>query len=193
MDGKCHQFQNYLHSSGMMKALKEALASLFRLESWPANPIDFVCHNLLSEQNETVASLTNELEELRNKVQYLRNIVPEEEFREKKIHDEKRKNIEEVNKISEEHESEIVLIQPVNDINQDSKESDQETILMIEELDRKVSQEDEKSDQIPKRESEKLSEINGSNSLKNESEIRVKQPISNRWNKNRKNRKNRRE
>lgn len=96
-------------------------------------------------------------------------------------------------KISEEHESEIILIHPGNDIKQESKESDQETILVIEELDQKLSQEDEKSDQIPKRESEKLSEINGSNSLKNESEIRVKQPISNRWNKNRKNRKNRRE
>lgn len=177
MDGKCDQFHKYLHSTGAMKALIDALASLFRLESWPANPVDFICQHLSFEQNVTTASLTNELEELRI-------IVPEEELKED-MYDEIRELIGEMNENSVEHEADTILMPKSNDDNQDSKESDQETI--------QLSQEDNESDQISK-------EINGPNSNESKQEVeveesgtQVKKQITGQRNKSRKKRKNKKQ
>lgn len=151
MDEKCNQFQKYLHSSGTLKALKEALTSLFRLESWPANPLEFICQKLSSNQNE--------LAELREEVQYLQNIVPDEELR-GDIHDEIGKMSGEVSEHSDEHELDI-LIPPGNDVNQDSKGSDQEETQMV-----------SQSDEISKRENEELNKNSGQNTDKPKQEVK---------------------
>lgn len=159
MDGRCDQFQKYLHSSGAIKAIIDALVSLYYLESWPENPIDFICRELPSEQNEIIASLTNELEDLQKELQYQR--IPGEEF----IDD---TNVEisniagEASGDTDEHEAEVNLISSNSDVDQKNKESGQEIIQLPEE---QVSQEDKES-------IEKPNEINedGSNILDPEQE-----------------------
>lgn len=195
MDEKCDEFKSYLHSSGAMKALKEALASVYRLESWPANPIDFICQNLPCEQNETIAGLTNELEELRKIVEYLRSTVPKKESNEN-LPDEESKDIGiKVNENSNEHEPEIVLVSLSSDVERESEKDDPEAIEVAVELNQTTSQEDDETDQILVQEVDKQNELNDPNLHASEQKINEtdesnKKSTQNR-NKNRKNRKNR--
>ena len=177
MDTKSDEFIAYLHSTDTINALKEALASLYRLESWPANPIEFICQKLSSEESVTMASLANELDDLRKEE------LPEEDLGEN-LNDEIKEDIEKANEKSGD-ESEMILIRPDNDAsdNQENEgvdqESIQESILIVEDLD----QEEE-----PVNQEDKTSENEKSNELEQEVKepgISMKKPI-NRLNKNRK-------
>lgn len=65
MDESCEHSLNYLHSSSSINALKEALESLYRLDVWPANPTDCICHNFPCGENETIVCSATEINELR--------------------------------------------------------------------------------------------------------------------------------
>lgn len=80
MDEACDNFRTYLASSGTSEALIVALTNLYRMGKRPNNPIEFIRQNLPPVHEETIASLTAELQALRKDCENLRKMLPKEEL-----------------------------------------------------------------------------------------------------------------
>lgn len=78
MEEACTNFRAYLHSSGVSEALSMALLSLYKLSKKPTNPIEYIRQNLPPVQAETIASLTNNLEDLKKDIQKLKKMLPKD-------------------------------------------------------------------------------------------------------------------
>lgn len=78
MEEACTNFRAYLHSSGVSEALSMALLSLYKLSKKPTNPIEYIRQNLPPEQAETIAGLTNQLEDLKKDIEKLKKMLPKE-------------------------------------------------------------------------------------------------------------------
>lgn len=78
MEEACNQFRSYLHSSGVADALAASLTSLYQLKKKPENPVEFIRQNLPPTQEETISGLTNELAELTNDIDKLREMLPKD-------------------------------------------------------------------------------------------------------------------
>lgn len=79
MEEACNSFRTYLNSSGIGEALETTLTALFQMKTWPANPMEFIRQNLPPAQNETTASLSAELIDLRKDIENLRKMMPKED------------------------------------------------------------------------------------------------------------------
>lgn len=78
MEEACTNFRAYLHSSGVSEALSIALLSLYKLNKRPTNSIEYIRQNLPPEQAETIAGLTNQLEELKKDIEKLKKMLPKD-------------------------------------------------------------------------------------------------------------------
>lgn len=172
MNKKCEQFKNYLHSSGAINALKEALASVYRMEPWPANPIDFICLSL------PIVSLTTEADKSKEEVQHLQNLIPNKEAK-KDLQNEIGKNVEDEKRSLDENGLETVRLGPSWSIDED-----QEMIRMVEKLSQESSGEEKKTDEIPIQEIEKQSKVSSPGSQSPDEEAKkLSQPLSQEENK----------
>lgn len=78
MDGACSKFRGYLHKSGVNDAFVVALTELYRKDERPFNPTEFIRQNMPPAQDESIASLTEELEKLEEEIASLRKMIPED-------------------------------------------------------------------------------------------------------------------
>lgn len=186
LDKKCENFKEYLHSSGAINALKEALAAVYRLEDWPADPIAMICPILSCGQNETVASSTGEID---NSGEELHNSYPNEESKE----EDKRVEFEE--NVGENRELEVMLSRPPSSAFVEEFEEgnqDDDMIQIVDELTDPTHKEDllDHGQQISTQEVDNQSKLDGPDSPSTEQDMKSSEVLPKKANRKRKQRKN---
>lgn len=75
MEDACNKFRAYLHRSGVSEALMSSITSMYFELERPANATEYLRQHLPPVQEKTIAGLTNELEELQNEIDGIRNVL----------------------------------------------------------------------------------------------------------------------
>lgn len=75
MEKSGNDFRAYLHSAGVFKSLVTAVVSLHQMRNRPENPVEFIRQHLPPVQEDTVDSLTRELDELKEDITAIRKII----------------------------------------------------------------------------------------------------------------------
>lgn len=76
MEEACNDFRMYFRSSGISAALVTALMSLYQVRKRPQNPIEFIRQHLPPIEEDTTASLTSLVAELKTDIANIRKSLP---------------------------------------------------------------------------------------------------------------------
>lgn len=132
MDEACDNFRSYFQSNGISEALTSIFTKLSRMRRRPENSIEFVRQNLPPAQEDTIARLTNELQELEKDIVGIRKRLPVKKIPEPAI--------EEDDEHSDLDNDELIGIEKTEFNNQKLNEFEQSITVAVEPAHEKVVQ-----------------------------------------------------